>query len=63
MFTGWASPGVRALEPGDQPQQGGLAGPGRAEQGEELPGPYDQVDVGQRDHVAVPLPQPGDMDR
>ena len=55
-------PGVRPLEPGDQPEQGGLARPGRPEQGEELPGPHHQVDVGQRGHVAVALAQPEDMD-
>ena len=56
-------PGVRQLEPGDEPEQGGLARPGRPEQGEELPGPHHQVDVRERGHVAVPLAQAGDVDR
>src|SRR5438445_140696 len=56
-------PGVRPLEPGDQPEQGGLARTGRPEQGEELAGPDLQVDIGERGHAAVPLPQAGDVDR
>ena len=56
-------PGVRPLEPGDQPEQRGLARSGGPEQGEELARPDHQVHVGERGHVAVPLPQAGDMDR
>jgi hypothetical protein len=56
-------PGVRPLEPGDQPEQGGLARTGRPEQSEELARPDLQVDVGERGHGAVPLPQAGDVDR
>ena len=55
-------PGIRPLEPGDKPQQRGLSRPGRPEQGEELTGPHDEVDTGQRGHLAVPLAQAGDMD-
>src|SRR5262249_9181083 len=56
-------PGVRPLEPGDQPEQGGLARTGGPEQGKELTLPHHQVDAGERGHVAVPLAQAGDVDR
>jgi hypothetical protein len=53
--------GLGALEPGDQPQQGGLPRPGRAQQGEELTGPHGQFHIGERDHIAVPFPQTHDI--
>jgi hypothetical protein len=47
--------GVRPLEPRDQPQQRGLARPGRAEQGEELPLGHGEVDAVDRVDLAVAL--------
>src|SRR5712692_1499825 len=49
---------IRALEAGDQPEQGRLPGPGRAEQGEELPLLDGQVDPGDCDDLAVVLAHP-----
>jgi len=51
----------RLFEPGDQPQGGGLAAAGRAEQGEELAAGHGQVDVVDRD-LAELLGQPAQLD-
>ncbi len=51
------APGVGPVEPGDQPQQGGLARAGRAEQREELPLRHGEVDAVDRVDLGVALAQ------
>ena len=52
------SAGIGPLEPGDQPQGGGLAGPGRAEQHDELAVADRQAEIADRDDLAEPLGDP-----
>ena len=47
--------GVRALETGDEPEEGGLARAGRPEQGEELAFVHVEVDAVDGDHGTVVL--------
>jgi len=47
------APGIRALEPGDQPQRGGLARAGGAEQGEKLPRLHREIEPRQRHRAAI----------
>ena len=42
-------PGIRVIEPRDQPQQRGLAGPGRSEQRDDLAGADRELDVAEDD--------------
>jgi hypothetical protein len=42
------------LEPGDHPHRGGLAAPGRAQHGEELPLADGQIDAANRGHHLAP---------
>ena len=56
-------PRRRFDEPVDRLQQGGLAGPGRADQGDELPGADRKADRVQRGAGAVALGQPGNLEK
>ena len=53
---------VGRLEPGDDPQQRGLAAAGRAEQGGQLAGGEGHVDVVEGDEVAEALVDAADLD-
>ncbi len=55
--------GVRPLEAGYDAQRRRLAGSGRAEHREELPGCDVEVDAIDRNHVAVGTPDPGEANR
>jgi len=46
----------RPQQAGQMPEQGGLAGPGRAEQRDHLPGPDGQVHPAQRGHLGAGCP-------
>jgi hypothetical protein len=54
---------LEVLQPVDAAQHGGLAGAGRAADDDALAAGDGQVDVGQHVELAVPLVQPGDLDR
>src|SRR3984893_18508567 len=47
-----ATAGLRGREARDQPQGGGLAAAGRAEQGDELARPHREIEAGHRGDVA-----------
>jgi hypothetical protein len=53
----------RPVDPGHQPQQGGLPRPGRAEQHHELARGHRQVNAVQRDHAAELPGQAGELQR
>ena len=53
---------VRVLQVVDAAQQGALAGPAGAEQGDDLAGPYGHVQPVEYDLLPVPLVQAGDLD-
>jgi hypothetical protein len=56
-------PRRRPVETGDHVEHGGLARPVGPDQGEDLPGPDRQVDVGQRGEAAEPDREPGDLEQ